>query len=88
VDQAFARYETNERELRAIVDAMAQAVESVTARDERYALEVGDLTQRLRSIATLKDLALIRRSVVESANSLTACVERIAAGGQRSLFAG
>lgn len=48
-------------------------------------MEVGDLTARLRSITTLSDLALIRRSIVESANSLTACVERMADRGQESL---
>ena len=84
-DRAFARHKANENELSEIVDAMANAVESVTSRDERYALEVGDLTERLRSITTLSDLALIRRSIVESANSLTACVERTAASGRESL---
>jgi len=84
-DQAFTRHKTNEHELKEIIEAMAKAVESITARDERYALEVGDLTQRLRSITTLSDLALIRRSIVESANSLTACVERITEAGRESL---
>lgn len=84
-DQSFARHQSNEHELRVIVDAMAKAVESVTGRDERYALEVGDLTARLRSITSLNDLALIRRSIVESANSLTACVERMAEAGRESL---
>ena len=64
---------------------MAKAVESVTGRDERYALEVGDLTARLRSITSLNDLALIRRSIVESANSLRACVDRMAEAGRDSL---
>jgi diguanylate cyclase len=84
-DQAFARHQSNEHELREIIDAMAKAVESVTGRDERYAQEVGDLTTRLRSVTTLNDLALIRRSIVESANSLTACVERMAEAGRESL---
>jgi diguanylate cyclase len=84
-DQAFARHQSNEHELREIIDAMAKAVESVTGRDERYALEVGDLTTRLRSITSLNDLALIRRSIVESANALTACVERMAEAGRESL---
>jgi diguanylate cyclase (GGDEF)-like protein len=84
-DQAFARHQSNEHELREIIDAMAKAVESVTGRDKRYAQEVGDLTARLRSITTLNDLASIRRSIVESANSLTACVEHMAAAGRDSL---
>jgi diguanylate cyclase (GGDEF)-like protein len=84
-DQAFARHQSNERELREIIDAMAKAVESVAARDERHTLEVGDLTARLRSVTSLNDLALIRRSIVESANSLTACIERMAESGRESL---
>lgn len=84
-EQAFTRHTTNEHELKEIIEAMAKAVESITARDERYAQEVGDLTQRLRSITTLNDLALIRRSIVESANTLTACVERITESGKESL---
>ena len=84
-DQAFGRHQSNECELREIIDAMAKAVESITARDERYAAEVGDLTQRLRSITSLNDLALIRRSIVQSTNSLTACVARIAKDGTESL---
>jgi diguanylate cyclase (GGDEF)-like protein len=84
-DQAFARHQSNEHELREIIDAMAKAVESVTGRDERYAQEVGDLTARLRSVISLNDLALIRRSIVESANSLTAFVERMAEAGRESL---
>jgi diguanylate cyclase len=84
-EQAFGRHETNERELREIVNAMAGAIESITERDERYALEVGDLTERLRAITSLSELPMIRRSIVESANSLSACVERMAAAGIESL---
>jgi diguanylate cyclase (GGDEF)-like protein len=84
-DQAFTRHKTNERELREIVAAIAKAVESFTERDGRYGLEVGNLTERLRSITSMSDLALIRRSIVESANSLTACAERMAEAGKESL---
>jgi diguanylate cyclase len=84
-EQALARHGTNEKELREIIAAMAQAVESITSRDERYALEVGDLTARLHSITTMNDLTLIRQAIVESANSLTACVKRTAEAGKESL---
>jgi diguanylate cyclase len=84
-EQAFALHKTNEHELRQIVGAMAKAVESITARDERYALEVGDLTARLRSITTLDNLWLIRRAIVESANSLSVCVARTVEAGKESL---
>jgi len=84
-DRAFARHKTNERELREIVGAMAKAVDSITARDERCALEVGGLTARLRSITTMSDITLIRQAIVESANSLSACVARTAEAGKESL---
>jgi len=84
-EEAFLSHEANGRELKQIIDLMANALTSVTERDERYAREVVDLTARLRSITSLDDLALIRRSIIESANSLTACVERIAEDGRASL---
>jgi diguanylate cyclase (GGDEF)-like protein len=84
-DRAFTRHKNNERDLREIVDVMAKAVESITARDERYAFEARSLTARLRSITTLTDLALIRQAIVESANSLSACVTRMAETGRESL---
>jgi diguanylate cyclase (GGDEF)-like protein len=85
-DKAFERHKTNEQELREIIGAMAKAVDSIAERDERYAQEVGDLTERLRSITSLSDLAAVRRSIVESANSLTACVARMAESGRESLL--
>jgi diguanylate cyclase (GGDEF)-like protein len=84
-DQVFALHKTNEHELRQIVDAMAKAVESIAARDERCVREVGDITTRLRSITTLDQLWLIRRAIIESANSLSACIERTAEAGRESL---
>jgi diguanylate cyclase (GGDEF)-like protein len=84
-DRAFTHHKNNERELREIVEVMAKAVESITARDERYAFEARSLTARLRSITTLTDLALIRQAIVESANSLSTCVTRMAETGRESL---
>ena len=84
-DQAFQRHKSDERDLRAIIEAMAKAVESIAFRDERYALEVGDLTERLRKITSLNDLPLIKRAIVDSANSLTICVERMAETSKESL---
>ena len=84
-DQAFLRHKTNERELREIIAAMTKAAESITERDERYGVEFGGLTERLRSITSMNDLPLIRRSIVESAGSLTACVARMAEAGKESL---
>ncbi len=85
-DNAFLRHEAGERDLREIIDAMVTAMKSVTERDERYARDVGDLTERLRSIAGISDLAVIRRSILESVTALTTCVEHIAEDGRQSLL--
>lgn len=84
-ERAFQSHKANERDLKEIVDVMAKTVKSVTERDERYARDFGELTERLRSIASLTDIALLRRSIIESANSLTACVERQAEDSRGSL---
>jgi GGDEF domain-containing protein len=84
-EQALQRLEANEREMKEIIDVMARAVQSVTERDERYAQEVVDIAQRLRSVAILKDLARIRAAIVEGANSLAACAGQIAQDGRESL---
>jgi diguanylate cyclase (GGDEF)-like protein len=83
-ERAFARHRTDERELRQIVDAMAKAVQSLADRDNRYTAEAGDLTAKLRAITLMNDLPQIRRSIVESANRLSACVERMAEAGRES----
>jgi GGDEF domain-containing protein len=84
-EQALQRLEANEREMKEIIEVMARAVQSVTERDERYAQEVVDIAQRLRSVAILKDLARIRTAIVEGANSLAACAGQIAQDGRESL---
>lgn len=84
-DRALQRHQHNEHEIGQIVVAMRNAVDTLTARDAVYKKEVGDLTARLHSITSMDDLALIREAIVDSANSLTACVERTAEAGQRSL---
>ena len=83
---AFVRHEASGRDLREIVSVMAKAIASVTERDERYTLEVGDLTKKLRAIACISDLSVIRRSILESVSALTVCVERIAEDGRQSML--
>jgi len=85
-EQAFLRHEASERDLREIVDVMGKAIVSVAEHDARYTQEAVHMSGRLRSIAVMSDLAAIRRSILESANSLTACIERIAADGRQSLL--
>jgi diguanylate cyclase (GGDEF)-like protein len=84
-DQAFLLHEANERDLKEIVEVIAKGIASVEERDERHALEVGELTGQFRSLAEITDLATIRRSILEQANSLTACVARMAEEGRQAL---
>ncbi|MGD1070705.1 MAG: GGDEF domain-containing protein [Bryobacteraceae bacterium] len=84
-DKAHQRAADSERELRDVVLMMAKAIATVGERDTRYAREVTELTERLRSVATLTDLTAIRHFVIESATALTDCVQRIAADSQASL---
>jgi hypothetical protein len=85
-EQALQRLEANEREMKEIIDIMARAVQSLAERDERCARQVGDIAQRLRSVAGLMDLARIRQSILEGASSLTACVRQITQDGRESLL--
>jgi diguanylate cyclase (GGDEF)-like protein len=84
-EQAHECHETNERELKQVVDVMAEAVVSVTQNDERHAREFVELADRLRALTSLNDIAQIRRSIIEGATSLTECVERQAKASQESL---
>jgi diguanylate cyclase (GGDEF)-like protein len=84
-ERASLRLQADKHDLKEILDLVDRAIDSVAGRDERYAREVGDIAQRLRSTASLKDLARVRQALVECAGSLTACVERIAEDGKESL---
>jgi diguanylate cyclase (GGDEF)-like protein len=84
-DRAFERHQTNGHELGEMVAAMRDAVDSLTTHSELYKQEAGDLAQRLHSITSMDDLTLIRQAIVDTANSLTACVARTAQEGRKAL---
>jgi diguanylate cyclase (GGDEF)-like protein len=84
-EQAFLQHEASERDLKQIVEVMAGGIASVARRDERTAREFGEMTRKFRAIATLSDLAVMRRSILEQANTLTTCVARIAEESNETL---
>ncbi len=84
-DRAFERHQTNEHELGEMVAAMRHTVDSLTKRSALYKQEAGGLAVRLHSITAMDDLTQIRQAIVDTANSLTACVERTAEEGQETL---
>jgi diguanylate cyclase (GGDEF)-like protein len=77
-DHALALHKESERELREIITVLSTAADSVSERDEKYAREIGAITGRLGALAKENDLALVRRSIVESTHALNAWVARTA----------
>jgi diguanylate cyclase (GGDEF)-like protein len=75
----------NEREMKEIISALSRAAESVSARDEKYSLEIGGMSGTLRGIASLSDLATVRRSIMESAAVLKSSVEKMAEESRQSV---
>lgn len=83
--RAVQHQSETEQELKEVIAALTRTAESVTARDEKYGNEITGLTTNLRNIASLNDLSAIRRSVVESATALKACVEKMAEEGRQTV---
>jgi diguanylate cyclase len=84
-DCAYQQYTDNQREIREIIGVVGWAAESVAERDEKYASEIGELHGRLRSIAKLDDVALIRRSILDNTKALKACVDQMVEDSRQSL---
>ncbi len=72
-------------EMREIVLVVARTAQAVGERDHRYAGQFEDVTVRLREIARLENFASVRRSLVESAAHLTACVTKMTEEGNRAI---
>lgn len=65
-------YREKAAEVKDLLLTMARAGESVGARDRRCASQIGEVTTRLKQIATLDDITQIRTSVERSAVDLKA----------------
>ncbi len=76
-ESVLQRENQNELEIRQIMSVVAQTIESIAAKDERYGSEMGDVTGKMQAIGELDDLAAIRRSIVESTSQLKSSVTRM-----------
>jgi len=86
--RATARhYQDKATEVKELLLAVARTAESVSARDERCAGQMNEVTDRLRAIASLEDLTEIRASIKKSTNELKASIERMTAEGNAVLEA-
>ena len=84
-DRASSHYQDIKRELCEIISVVSKAGQSTTERDQKYARELGEVTGRLGCIAEENDLAQVRRSIVETMQSLKSCVTRMAEESKASV---
>jgi len=80
-------YQEKAAEVKELLLAMARTTESVSERDARVAGHMNEVTDRLRAIASLEDLAQIRVSISRSARELKSSIDRMAAEGKAALDA-
>lgn len=84
-DKAQHNQKESEQTIRDLVKVIFEAAESTGVRDEKYSREISSLTERLRKVAGLESLPVIRRSIHENAAALTSCVVRMADEGRESV---
>jgi diguanylate cyclase (GGDEF)-like protein len=82
---AATHYRQQTAEVKEILLVMARAAESVGERDQRCAQQITEVTTRLRGIANLEDLTLIRESIKKSATDLKSSIDRMTAEGKAAI---
>ena len=83
--EASRFYAEHQRELMEIMAVVARTAEVVAQRDDRYSREIGGFATRLQSVAEESDIAVIRRSILESAGAMQTCVTRMAREGEETV---
>jgi diguanylate cyclase (GGDEF)-like protein len=78
-------YRQKADEVREILIVMANTAESVGERDQRCAQQITEVTDRLRKVADLDDLSLIRLSIESSAADLKTSIDRMTSEGKAAI---
>ena len=78
-------YQQKACEVKDLLLVMAHTAESVSARDQRCAGQMSEVTERLKAIASLEDLTEIRASIEKSATELKTSIDRMTAEGKAAL---
>jgi diguanylate cyclase (GGDEF)-like protein len=78
-------YRQKADEVKGILIVMANTAESVGERDQRCAQQITDVTDRLRKVADLDDLSLIRLSIESSAADLKTSIDRMTSEGKAAI---
>ena len=82
---AAKHYQQKANEVKGLLLAMARTAESVSAHDQRSAVQMSEVTHRLKAIASLDDLTVIRASIEQSAAELKTSIDRMSAEGKAVL---
>lgn len=78
-------YRQKAGEVKEILLVMAHTAESVGERDQRCAVQINQVTERLQKIANLEDLTEIRASIENSAAELKVSIERMTSEGKAAM---
>ncbi len=75
----------NLNQIREMMMAVAASGVAIAERDHRYTHRFKELTERLQSVSKVHDIETMRRSVIDSASEMKACVEQMGTEGERVL---
>ncbi len=84
-DKAQENQRQSEQTVRELLLVVFEATESTGDRDEKFSREITELSNRLRKVAGLDSLPLIRRSIIENTTALNKSVAKMADEGRESI---
>ena len=76
--KAEQQHKDSERAIRELLAVISRAAEATGMRDEKFGRELGEMSSKLRGLAGIDNIAHLRRSVLDQATALTACIARMA----------
>jgi diguanylate cyclase (GGDEF)-like protein len=82
---ASGYYRDKTNEIKEIMLVLAGATETMATRDQQYAGQFGEMTERLHAAADLEDISAIRHSILENASMLKSCIDRMTKDSQDAI---
>jgi diguanylate cyclase (GGDEF)-like protein len=84
-DQAQERQKANEHTVRKLLLVVFEATDAHGIRDEKFSREISALSERLRVVAGLDSLPLMRHSIIENTRALNESVARMEDEGREAI---
>lgn len=84
-EQTSEHFQVKAREVKELLLSLARTAQSVGERDDRCAVQMNRVTERLKNIASLDDVTEIRASIEESATELKASIDRMTTAGKAAM---